>query len=134
MNIFKLNFKTYNYENVIKTEYENGNDKPLDKLYLTNKICDSINSKINLYLPKKVTTNSVFVNCLTKIFINKMFDNKDIIRHDLISRSLIKLIKEKNLNENLQWIKYDEFIKWQKYIIISYEDDLEEDDINKLIY
>ena len=51
------------------------------------------------------------VECLTKIFINNKFDNKDIIRHDYISRSFIKIIKDKDLNENLQWIKYDEFIR-----------------------
>ena len=131
--LFKLNTNTYNYENIIKEKYEEGNSKPLEKLYLTNNICESINSKINLYLPKKVTSNVDFVECLTKIFINNKFDNKDIIRHDYISRPLIKIIKDKDLNENLQWIKYDEFIRVQKYIINGMEDDLEEDDINKLI-
>jgi len=54
----------------------------LEKLYLTKNICKSINSKINLYLPKKVTNNSDL--CLTKLFINNKFDNKDI--NNLISR------------------------------------------------
>lgn len=58
-----------------------------------------------------MTSNVDFVECLTKIFINNKFDNKDIIRHDYISRSLLKIIKDKDLNENLQWIKYDEFIR-----------------------
>lgn len=105
----------------------------MEKLYLTNNICESINSKINLYLPKKVTSNSDFVNCLTKIFINNKFANKDIIRHDYITRSLIKIINEKNLNENLTWIKYEAIIKMQKNIISCNEDDYQEDDINKLI-
>ena len=58
-----------------------------------------------------MTINSDFVDCFTKIFINNKFDNKNIIRHDYVSRSLIKIIKDKDLNENLLWIKYDEFIR-----------------------
>ena len=69
---------------IIKEKYDERNNKPLEKLYLTNNICESINSKINLYLPKKVTSNSDFVDCLTKIFINNKFEKKDIMRHDYI--------------------------------------------------
>ena len=55
--LFKLNPIIYNYNNIIEYyKKENGN-KFLDYLYTTNNICESINSKLDFYLPKKATTN-----------------------------------------------------------------------------
>ena len=50
-----------------------------------------------------------------------------------MSRAIIKIIIDEKLNENLRWIKFDEFKAKQKYIITGYELDLEENEINKLI-
>ena len=107
----------YNYEDFIKIkkgDNENNNHKKeqlLDKLYLTNNIVESINGKIQYYLPKKTTDNISFVNTLTKILINSEFTHKKIIRHDYITRSLLLMIDKLNLNSNLKWVTYEEFIK-----------------------
>ena len=57
---------------------------------------------------------------------------KNIIRHDYITKSLIQIIIKEKLNENLRWLKFEEFIKMQKYVISEHKEYLEEE-INKLI-
>ena len=51
--LFKLNPDVYNYEELINIKSNNEN-KYLNKFYTTNNIVESINSKLNYYLPKKV--------------------------------------------------------------------------------
>ncbi len=130
--IFKIVNNGYNYSKIIN-EYFEGNNRSIEKLYLTNNICESINAKINFYLPKKVTSNYDFINTLTKVFINNTFDNKTIKRHDYITRALIKIIQDEKLNDKLYWVSFDQFKSKEKYIISGREADLEEDDIEKLI-
>ena len=101
--IFKIINEGYNFEKLINEYYEKNNKKSLEKLYFTNNICESINSKINFK------------------------------KHRCVSRAIIKIIIDEKLNENLRWIKFDEFKAKQKYIITGYELDLEENEINKLI-
>ena len=67
------------------------------------------------------------------IFINSKSEKITSKRHDYVSRAIIKIIIDEKLNENLRWIKFDEFKAKQKYIITGYESDLEENEINKLI-
>ena len=121
--LFKLNESTYNYEDLIKYKIEEKKDNNFNenndniyfkKLYLTNNISESINTKLNYYLPKKATDNKNFVDSLTKVLINNMFNNKDIIRHDYVTRAILLMIKELNLNKNFKWITYNEYIKFQK--------------------
>ena len=136
--IFKLNPEIYNYEELLKLYYtnKNKNKKYLDKLYLTNNICEAINSRINYYLPKRSANNADFVETLNKFLINHEFKENDIIRHDFVTPSLIYLIEEKNLNNNLKWIKYDEFIESNKYIVNKYEkfeDDNQSKNLIKII-
>ena len=50
--IFKIINNGYNYSKIIN-EYLEGNNRSIEKLYLTNNICESINSKINFYLLKR---------------------------------------------------------------------------------
>ena len=114
--IFKIINNGYNYSKIIN-EYLEGNNRSIEKLYLTNNICESINSKINFYLPKRVTSNYDFVNTLSKVFINNTFDNKTIKRHDYITRTLIKIIQDEKLNYKLNWITFDQFKSKEKYII-----------------
>lgn len=46
----------YNYDDILNIDYNNNTDnKYLEKIYLTNNIMESINAKINFYLPKKPT-------------------------------------------------------------------------------
>ena len=58
--IFKLNPNIYNYSDILELYFTNKNEnsKFLDKLYLTNNICEAINSSINYYLPKRSSNNS----------------------------------------------------------------------------
>jgi len=46
-----------------------------------------------------------------------MLNNKDIIRHDYITRAILLIIKELNLNKNFKWITYNEYTKYQTKII-----------------
>ena len=131
--IFKIINEGYNFEKLINEYYEKNNKKSLEKLYFTNNICESINSKINFYLPKKITTNYDFITNLSKIFINSKSEKITFKKHRCVSRAIIKIIIDEKLNENLRWIKFDEFKAKQKYIITGYELDLEENEINKLI-
>ena len=59
--IFKLNPDVYNYEALIKYKSKNiSKSKILKKFYTTNNIVESLNSKLNYYLPKKSTNNRRF--------------------------------------------------------------------------
>ena len=46
------------------------NIKYLDKLYLTNNICEAINSRINCYLSKRSENNTDFIEAINKFLIN----------------------------------------------------------------
>ena len=51
--LFKLDGKIYNYSEIIN-HFRNKNDERfIEKLYTTNNICESLNSKINFYLPNE---------------------------------------------------------------------------------
>ena len=114
--IFKLDTHIYNYNKLI--EYAiNNNNKNFEKFYTTNNICESINSKLNFYLPKKVTTVDNFIKSLSKFINNEDFKEKKYKRNDYNTKSLILMINELNLNSNLHRISYDEFIKYQKICI-----------------
>ena len=130
--IFKLDTNIYNYNKLI--EYSiNNNNKYLEKLYTTNNICESINSKLNYYLPKKVITVDNFIESISKFIINEDFKEKKYKRNDYITKSLILMINELNLNSNLHWISYDEFIKYQKICINENNYDRDNNSINKII-
>ena len=97
--LFKLDYKTYNYEDYLKYfDDNNDNNKYMDKIYFTNNVIESLNSKINSYLPKKIHYNNEFINCITKIFININTIGEKIIRHDYVSKTLIKLISDLNIS------------------------------------
>lgn len=81
----------------------------MEKIYVTNNTRESLNSRINFYLPKKPTSNADFINnVLFKIIINSKFTKKNIIRHDYTTSAIINLINDLNLNDILRWIKYEE--------------------------
>lgn len=50
--LFKLNPKIYNYVELINYFEKDNNNLFLNKLYTTNNICESINSKINFFAKK----------------------------------------------------------------------------------
>ena len=108
---FKLNETIYNYEKIIYNEKGEiiDDNKFLNKLYLTNNIAESINSKLNYYLPKRATNNKDFVESILKICINNNIKKTNIIRHDYITRAMLLIIKELRLNENPKWISYEDY-------------------------
>ena len=116
---FKLNETIYNYEKIIYNEKGEiiDDNKFLNKLYLTNNIAESINSKLNYYLPKRATNNKDFVESILKICINNNIKKTNIIRHDYITRAMLLIIKELRLNENPKWISYEDYYNFLKIII-----------------
>ena len=112
--MFKLDYTLYNYYEFINIKNDMINIRCSEKIYLTNNICESINSKINYYLPKKLTSNVDFVNCINKLFINSKFNDSDIIRHDYVTKSLIKIIIDNKLDEHLKWVSYKDYMEIHK--------------------
>ena len=52
--LFKLSPKIYNYSDLIEHfQKDESNNIFLEKLYTTNNICESLNSKLSFYLLKK---------------------------------------------------------------------------------
>ena len=51
--LFKLSPNIYNYSELIQYFEKENENIFLDKLYTTNNICESLNSKFAFYLPKK---------------------------------------------------------------------------------
>ena len=69
--IFKLNPNYYNFCKLIIYCKNNNKDKFLEKIYTSNNISESINSKINYNLPKKSTNNFSFLNSISKFLLNE---------------------------------------------------------------
>ena len=63
----KIDYSLYNYEEIFKLNNKDLNSKWTEKIYLTNNICESVNGKINYYLPKKSTNNLDFVTWINKL-------------------------------------------------------------------
>ena len=67
---FKMDPNVYNYSQLIEHfKIENEENKFLDKLYTSSNICESLNSKLSLYLPKKFIDNYNFVSLLIQNII-----------------------------------------------------------------
>ena len=132
--IFKMDSSLYNYEEILNTNTNNNEDnKYLEKIYFTNNIVESLNSKINFYLPKRPTNNADFVNCIIKLITNSNNLNNDIKRHDFVSRTLISLINKFDLNQTPKWIKYNEYIEENKNIINKGKNIKETSELNEII-
>ena len=132
--LFKLDYKTYNYEDYLKYfDDNNDNNKYMDKIYFTNNVIESLNAKINSYLPKKIPYNNEFINCITKIFININTIGDKIIRHDYVSKTLIKLISDLNISNSPRWITYDEYIKVNKTVTKTLSENLDDNNLEKLM-
>ena len=88
--------------------------------------------KLIFIYPKKQQIIMILL-ILNKILINNKYDKKSIKRLDFITKAIMKIIDDEDLNVNLKWIKFEEFESGEKYIITGRKPDLEEDEINKLI-
>ena len=131
--LFKLDYSLYNYYEFINIKNDINNKRCNDKIYLTNNICESINAKINYYLPKKLTSNIDFVNCINKLFINSKFNDSDIIRHDYVTKSLIKLIKDNKLDDHPKWVSYKDYMEVHKAFIKVNSNFINDNEIDKFI-
>jgi len=133
--LFKLSPKIYNYSKLIEHfKNNNNNNNFLEKLYTTNNICESINSKISFNLPKKQTNNFNFVSALSNILSNELIDaNKKIYRKDYKTKCLLKIISDLDLNNTLTWISYDIIKKNLKEVINNKYEEISENDIQKYI-
>lgn len=131
--IFKLDPSIYNYSKLIEYFQKDNSNKYLDMLNTTNNICESINSKLNFYLPKKATNNSSFIKSISKVLLNEEFKGIYKVRKDYKIHSLIKLIEDLNFNDNIAWIDYALFFKYLKSIINIYNKDSSEKDIIYMI-
>ena len=79
-----------------------------------------INAKLNYYLTKGVTTNTNFINSITKFLINDTYEenNKNIIkRHNYITKTFLKILDSDYFKEGLKWIKYADFVDFEKQVI-----------------
>ena len=104
----------------------------MNKIYFTNNTVENINSKINYYLPKKITNNVDFVNSISKIIINSKFTKNEVIRKDYITRSIISIIKKFKLNETPRWISYSDFKLELVNIILNNDDNIKDNDVELL--
>jgi hypothetical protein len=80
--LFNLNPQIYNYSELIKYFQLKDNILYLQKLYTSNNICESINSKLKYYLPKRTTNNYDFVKSIWKVLLNDKILKNNIIRKD----------------------------------------------------
>lgn len=132
--LFKLDYSLYNYEDYLKNyDPKTDSNKYLERIYFTNNVIESLNAKINSYLPKRITTNYDFINSITKILINTMNINENIIRHDYVSKTLIKLINKYKINEKPKWISYREYIEENKNITKKGSHNIDENSLTELI-
>jgi len=131
--LFKLDPKIYNYTEIINYFKNNSSNQYLKFLYTTNNICETINSKLNHYLPKQSTTNYNFVQSIIKVISNESFKKKKKTRNDYISRGLLKLIEKEEFNLNLRWITFSEIKKYQEMIIKDLNEEINENNINNII-
>ena len=93
-NLFKLKLNAYNYSQLIELFKKNNNNKYLSKLLATINIIEYINSKLNYYLPKKVTNNYSFIKSITKVIINDSLKDSINWRKDYKTKSLLNLIED----------------------------------------
>ena len=129
--LFKLSPKIYNYAELINLFNNNNTNVFLEKLYTTNNISESLNAKISLYLPKKPTNNYNFVSSLNNVLSYQLIDdNNHIYRKDYKTKSLLKLIEQKDFNNNLEWINYDDA---QNHLSVCIKNNYKDEVIQKYI-
>ena len=85
----------------------------MSKIYLTNNIVESVNSRINSYLPKHKYNKLNFIsNCIENIIYHDSIKNNDAIRHDYKTKALIVIIEKENMNKEPKQIFYETFKKY----------------------
>ena len=67
-----MNVNAYNYGR-LNYSIQKNNIKYMEKLYTTNNVVESLNSRINFYLPKGINSIIKFVNSISKFIINEEY-------------------------------------------------------------
>lgn len=93
-----------NSENLLFSEI-----KSLNKLFLTNNICESMHGKISMHLPNKNISKNNFRDTINYIFNCYEYKKKEFVRRDYISRTLIILILKYNINDKPFFVNYNIF-------------------------
>ena len=50
----------------------------------------------------------MFINAFQKIFVCDDLKKENLIRYDYITQTVISLIENININDNLKWISYEQ--------------------------
>jgi hypothetical protein len=72
---------------------------------------------LNFYLPKRVSNPDIFIKSITKYLLNEDFKENKIKRCDYITKAILLMIKDLNLNANLKWIPYVDIAKYHQKCI-----------------
>lgn len=123
-NWFNKNTDLFNYSKLIDIITKNKNNNLMNKFYFTNNISESLNRKINYYIPKKSTNCESFYNSIKKIFLNNLIKSDNIIKKDYKTRALISIINDLKLNNNYQWINFKIFKEYEMKIIKSFNENM----------
>ena len=81
--------------------------KYLDKVYITNNICEIIHSNISKYIGENKISKNTFRDTLNYILSEYSIKSKNNIRKDYVSRTIIYLIEKYELNENPKFLEYN---------------------------
>ena len=100
-------------------------------MYTTNNIIESIKSKLNYYLPKKVTNNYSFIKSITKVLINDSLKDFINCRKEYKTKALLNLITDLDFNNNIHRINYDIIQKYVKLEINKHMENIKENEMIK---
>ena len=74
----------------------------------------------------------MFINAFQKIFVCDDLKKENLIRYDYITQTVISLIENININDNLKWISYEQYIEFNKQVKYIKENSEDFKDENKL--
>ena len=89
-----------------------------------------MHSKINSYIQNKNTTNNYFIAVIENILIKDIFKSNKLIRYNYVTQTLLAIIDNLDINNNLQWISYEQY---NKAIINKCLDNLDNDNEQHII-
>ena len=89
-----------------------------------------MHSKINSYIQNKNTTNNYFIAVIENNLIKDIFKSNKLIRYNYVTQTLLAIIDNLDINNNLQWISYEQY---NKAIINKCLDNLDNDNEQHII-
>lgn len=91
--------------------------KSLEKVYITNNICESIHSHISNYIENKKVSKILFKETVNFIINHYKYNLKKCVRRDFITGTLIVIVEKYGLNNTPKFISYEVFLKELEYTI-----------------